>query len=81
MSVSSGLMSSWQKIQRIYTKTQRLPVTINAESSAVISEYMEANCLAFGKHEKVKHVSTNATSVLLIFRTVPNKEDSLAKLN
>lgn len=65
MSVSSGLMSSWQKIQRIYTKTQRLPVTISAGSSAFISEYMEANCLAFGG-EKIKHVSTNATSVLSI---------------
>lgn len=58
-------MSSWQKIQRIYTKTQRLPVTINAESSADISEYIEANYLEFGG-EKIKGVSTNATSLLLV---------------
>lgn len=79
MGVSSGLMSCWQKIQRIYTKTQRLPVAINAESSADISEIYEANCLVF-RGEKIKGFSTNSTSFLLIFRTIPNNEDSLIKL-
>lgn len=57
MSASSGLMSSWQKIQRIYTKTQRLPVTTNAESSAVISDIWRP--IVLNLEGKKPHVSTN----------------------
>lgn len=64
MSISSGLVSSWQQIQRIYTEKQGLPVTIDAESSADTSEYIEANWLEFGG-EKKEGINTNATSLLL----------------
>lgn len=79
MSASSGLMSSWQKIERIYTKTQRLPVTINAESSAVIFDIWRPIVLNLeGKKNSCKYKYNFS---FVIVRTVLNKEDSHAKLN
>lgn len=64
MRISSGLVLSWQQIQRIYTEKQGLPVTTDAESSSDISEYIETNWLEFGG-EKKEGINTNVASLLL----------------
>lgn len=64
MRISSGLVLSWQQIQRIYTEKQGLPVTTDAENSSDISEYVETSWLEFGG-EKKEDINTNVYSLLL----------------
>lgn len=64
MRISSGLVLSWQQIQRIYTEKQGLPVITDAENSSDISEYIETSWLEFG-WEKKEDINTNVASLLL----------------